>query len=328
MKEKDKKVKQSKHSYPKTIGTQVLSFAQEKLNFLIESVYRVSKEEILIPRFKTLRKLASRSKGDLINRREEHPDFIYFRPLVLLNLEDDRTKDERFRPDQGKIQPLKKVLNFDSHSSDFSNTGKRQIKTKQHKGDQGVTLSPKILSLFSRWLKIKLPSVQLHQNEMADRLLRQRHADAMTVGTDIYFRKEKYDIKNARGLGLLAHELTHVAQQYRSNWGNQAFGHHSEKHEKSAIDNERLILANAHAVSQRNDLSPHIDVMANSGSPSTPLSATESGAPMFANTSRDIGEAPSTALTELRPAGLSDSDKEEIYRDLMMRIKVDFERGS
>ena len=61
--------------------------------------------------------------------------------------------------------------------------------------------------------------VRLHTDATADVLSRSLSAVAFTTGNDIYFRKGEYDPDGASGRRLLAHELTHVAQQAGSTPG-------------------------------------------------------------------------------------------------------------
>ncbi|MFP3898144.1 MAG: DUF4157 domain-containing protein [Dehalococcoidia bacterium] len=55
--------------------------------------------------------------------------------------------------------------------------------------------------------------VRVHTDTEADELSRQLEALAFTTGSDIFFRKGAYEPESMTGKGLLAHELTHVAQQ-------------------------------------------------------------------------------------------------------------------
>jgi hypothetical protein len=55
--------------------------------------------------------------------------------------------------------------------------------------------------------------VRVHTDAKADSLNRALSAKAFTAGGDIYFREQEYRPGTAAGEELLAHELTHVAQQ-------------------------------------------------------------------------------------------------------------------
>lgn len=58
-----------------------------------------------------------------------------------------------------------------------------------------------------------LSGVRLHTDTEANELARDYSAQAFTVGPDIYFASGKFDPATPAGMNLLAHELTHVAQQ-------------------------------------------------------------------------------------------------------------------
>ena len=55
--------------------------------------------------------------------------------------------------------------------------------------------------------------VTIHTDAQADRLSRQLGAEAFTTGCDVFFREGAYDPASSDGQRLIAHELTHVAQQ-------------------------------------------------------------------------------------------------------------------
>jgi hypothetical protein len=58
-----------------------------------------------------------------------------------------------------------------------------------------------------------LSGVRVHTSPEDDALNRQVGAKAFTTGQDIFFREGAYDPHSSGGQELLAHELTHVAQQ-------------------------------------------------------------------------------------------------------------------
>jgi len=197
---------------------------------------------------------------------------------------------------------------------------------------RSFSLSTKILDTFSRWLKIKLPSVRIHQNDETNKYLKNRQADAMTIGSDIYFKTDKFNLKDAQGLGLLGHELTHVAQQNSSDWRDPNLKNSSENSESSAIDNERMVLRNSQVLKQDRIFFSSPESVTNVSSNSKQTSVIENQKPMFADVSRNINEVPGAALLEMNAATISDGEmqriKDEVYRDLMMRLKVEFERGA
>jgi hypothetical protein len=208
---------------------------------------------------------------------------------------------------------------------------------------QGISLTPAIERKLSEYLNIKLPQHHLLQSNRADQILEKRKADAMTIGNHIYFRRGQYQPQSSRGLGLIAHEIMHVIQNESKRdkkQENDISGYtlkdeiNEPEHpefENQALSMESFVYRQANQtgeISQKNvnkqDISPRMNNAANS-SQSTP-------AVMFADSSRDFG--PSLVEDTLNPATMTLSEdqfkhiKQEVYRDLMMRIKIDFERGA
>jgi hypothetical protein len=58
-----------------------------------------------------------------------------------------------------------------------------------------------------------LEDVRVHTDDTADALARSVSARAFTTGSDVYFAQGEYQPGSSDGEQLLAHELTHVAQQ-------------------------------------------------------------------------------------------------------------------
>ena len=74
------------------------------------------------------------------------------------------------------------------------------------------TLEPQVQGYLSRLLDLRIPAVRIHTGQAADAAARRLNADAVSFGRSIMFRAGKFDPDSAAGLGLLGHELTHVAQ--------------------------------------------------------------------------------------------------------------------
>jgi hypothetical protein len=70
---------------------------------------------------------------------------------------------------------------------------------------------------MARWagerLDPAMPEVSVHTDATADALARSVSARAFAVRNDVFFSAGAYEPHTARGRALLAHELTHVAQQ-------------------------------------------------------------------------------------------------------------------
>jgi hypothetical protein len=85
--------------------------------------------------------------------------------------------------------------------------------TLAHRAGGGVALDGGVRDRMSGVLGDSLDDVRVHDDAGADRLATSVSARAFTVGSDVYFSAGAYRPGTADGDGLLAHELTHVAQQ-------------------------------------------------------------------------------------------------------------------
>lgn len=87
-----------------------------------------------------------------------------------------------------------------------------------------------------------LSAVRVHTGGDADRLSRSLGADAFTTGSDIYFRHGEYRPETEAGKELLAHELTHVAQQGPAVQGRLTVGAPDDAYEREADETSRRVV--------------------------------------------------------------------------------------
>jgi Domain of unknown function (DUF4157) len=188
------------------------------------------------------------------------------------------------------------------------------------------TLEPRVRGYLSRLLDLRIPAVRIHTGQAADAAARQLNADAVSFGLSIMFRSGRFDPDSAAGLGLLGHELTHVAQAARGEADRSAGAGGPAalaRDELAAIENERRVLQ--HATWRRVAPAPV-------AAPREPtLSASRAApAPRAAAVDRVVAPPPTEAASsapELTPQQLG-ALREAIYRDLMDRIRTEFERGA
>ena len=69
-----------------------------------------------------------------------------------------------------------------------------------------------LINAFEQKHNKSAPVAVVHIGFHADEFARSFHALAVTIRTDIYFRKNAYNPGSEEGQKLLAHELTHVSQ--------------------------------------------------------------------------------------------------------------------
>ena len=66
---------------------------------------------------------------------------------------------------------------------------------------------------FEGFFGVDLGGVRVHADSKAAELSRSLGAEAFTVGNDVFFGEGQFNSGSSTGMGLLAHELTHVVQQ-------------------------------------------------------------------------------------------------------------------
>ena len=86
-------------------------------------------------------------------------------------------------------------------------------KTIDRMRGKGQPLNEGVRAQMEPILGADFGGVRVNTNMAADRVSRSLNAQAFTIGQDIFFRQGKYNPGGSSGRGLLAHELTHVAQQ-------------------------------------------------------------------------------------------------------------------
>jgi hypothetical protein len=187
------------------------------------------------------------------------------------------------------------------------------------------TLDPYVQGWLSRLLDLRIPAVRIHTGQAADATARRFHADAVSLGPDIMFRAGRFAPDSASGLGLLGHELTHVAQARSDRSAAPLDRAALDREEAVALENEKRVL-------QRATAKPGMTANLATLPRPTPLRApTHAPAPRAASVDRAVapsadGDAVSSA-PELSAQQLG-ALKEVIYRDLMDRIRTEFERGA
>ncbi len=80
-------------------------------------------------------------------------------------------------------------------------------------GPGGSPLPDEVRRFFEPRMGFDFGQVRIHKDNEAARMNRQLGARAFTYGRDIYFGAGQYNPRLAEGKRLIAHELTHVAQQ-------------------------------------------------------------------------------------------------------------------
>lgn len=105
----------------------------------------------------------------------------------------------------------------------------------------GKALDAELRSSMEQAFGRDLSAVRVHTGGEADRLSRSLGAEAFTTGSDIYFRDGQYRPETEGGKELLAHELTHVAQQGPVVQGRLTVGAPDDAYERQADETARRV---------------------------------------------------------------------------------------
>ena len=188
------------------------------------------------------------------------------------------------------------------------------------------TLDPYVQGWLSRLLDLRIPAVRIHTGQAADATARRFNADAVSLGPDIMFRAGRFAPDTASGLGLLGHELTHVAHTRLDRSAEAPERGALAREEFAALENERRVLQHA---TGRPAATARIAPI-----PRVPPSRMVTRAPTPRAAAVDRGVAPPPGASDaVSPSPDLSAEqlgalKEAIYRDLIDRIRTDFERGA
>jgi hypothetical protein len=185
-------------------------------------------------------------------------------------------------------------------------------------------------------LGIRIPVVNIYANPAADQVTRQHRADAVTYGNHILFRAGKYDPATPQGLGLLGHELTHVAQaRQQSAEPTMPLAPHTVAQEEAmALRNEQQVL-NRLANYRSAPLAPppYLAPPASDIGHVPPVSVAPGGAPaprtaVSERPINGVGQSNAFAAAPALTAAQLQQIKDMVYRDLLDQIRDEFEAGA
>jgi hypothetical protein len=170
-------------------------------------------------------------------------------------------------------------------------------------------------------LKKWLPAVHIHQGPAADELTAALRADAVTFADRIVFRHRRYQHDRPESVALLGHELTHVAQAVLPTQRPRPADEElmAQSHESQLL--QELSARKTNPLRGTAAEPPAVAPVARIASAAVggPIRAAREDRPLPAPSQTDVAGLPERQLAQLR---------EQMYRDLMQRLRTDFERGS
>jgi hypothetical protein len=139
----------------------------------------------------------------------------------------------------------------------------RLLKLVAKRAGRGEKLDETTRRRYERKLGVDLGNVRIYTGEFAEEVTKAHRAEAVTIGTTgmiLMGGSPSKSMAGASGRALLAHELTHVAQEQRSVQRKASFGEATplatEEHEAEAEAMEAEELADASADGNRDGENP------------------------------------------------------------------------
>jgi hypothetical protein len=339
---------------------------KRKQKYLIESksvqnkVFQTSLSPLSYKQFiGTLTKNRKQKSGSQIQTNGvDVPIFSHLINDPRIQSETDIIKDQ-VQTQKSKKGYLKENEVIDYQRLDSETDKKKENLEKKAEQSSYFYLDSSLKDFLAGILNMRIPSVKIYANQASDTLTKQFNADALTYKNNIFFKTGKYNPRDKKGIALLGHELTHAAQTeiQDQNLAESKITDYLHE-EQEAIGNEKSLLRYFRSI-EANDINKNfsnlnfgdnhsrdygfnseaIRNLKSSASPDSFLGNSTSTSKYHnknqtsrtALTSRDLSLPSETNLNSNLTFQLSDqqlrSIKDDIYRDIMNRIKIEFERG-
>jgi len=135
-------------------------------------------------------------------QKKHKPDEKKEKDKKHLKKAEDPKKKKKKKPGEGKVQKKEEHTAHPAVAAEL-----------EQRSGQGSTLPAETLAEMNKSFGMDFSHVRIHHDAAAAALCSELNAQAFTHGHDIYFNEGKYNPESGEGKRLLAHELTHVAQQ-------------------------------------------------------------------------------------------------------------------
>ncbi|BDI34273.1 hypothetical protein CCAX7_63240 [Capsulimonas corticalis] len=129
---------------------------------------------------------------------------------IVANLESDAVAKAWRKSDLGLARRVSGSASGSGRGADDPETVRADLRRR---GGGGAALDSGLRSRLGRFAGFDPGAARLHWGSVAAEAARRLRAEAFTIGHDVFFGEGRYDPVSARGLALIAHELTHVRQQ-------------------------------------------------------------------------------------------------------------------
>ncbi|GHO90344.1 hypothetical protein KSF_003920 [Reticulibacter mediterranei] len=179
-------------------------------------------------------------------------------------------------------------------------------------------------------------AIRIHDNIESDALAQASQADAVTLGSHIFFRQGRFRPQEDEGFALLTHEALHVvrAMQPGIAWRRATQAGIQEEEQAASTIESRALHARRDVTGRARAPSTSLQVKSAPVKPFIPQhmahqavnASTPAQQPMRASIDRALenGER-AQSMSSVMPN--MDELKRTLYRDLIRQIKADLERG-
>ena len=132
-------------------------------------------------------------------------------------------------------------------AGDHPDVNPAALRADLRKQSGGLTPDSTLRASLGGHLGFDPGGARLHTGPAAAQASRALNAEAFTIGSDVFFGEGRFDPHTPKGLGLIAHELTHVGQQTGTTGSKARFftEHGGDEMEREAQQTGERVLANA-----------------------------------------------------------------------------------
>jgi Domain of unknown function (DUF4157) len=143
----------------------------------------------------------------------EKPTFGHSGPLIQKKCAHCEEEEERIRK-KPLAESITPIIQKSALQNEVASHAPSHLENQIHATRRaGSLMDSGTKDFMENRFGVDFSDVRIHTNSGAVQMSQELHAQAFTVGNDVYFNEGKYNPNTDSGKHLLAHELTHTVQQ-------------------------------------------------------------------------------------------------------------------
>jgi Domain of unknown function (DUF4157)/A nuclease family of the HNH/ENDO VII superfamily with conserved AHH len=143
----------------------------------------------------------------------EKPTFSHSGPLIQKKCTHCEEEEERIRK-KPLAESITPIVQKSALQNGVASHAPSHLESQIHATrGAGSLMDSSTRDFMENRFGVDFSDVRIHTNSSAVQMSQELHAQAFTVGNDVYFNEGKYSPNTDSGKHLLAHELTHTVQQ-------------------------------------------------------------------------------------------------------------------